>query len=182
VFRRAVSDRHIDGEIMRIRFSIRVLLASAGLVAIGCAALVRPSYFWSGLLCTFAIAVLVSALVAIAYRRGRSRAYWVGFAVFGWGHMLLALGPWLDNYTGEFILTRQLLDRLGYVIGHKVADLVEMPGIWHNLPYAANGGSSTYIYLTYLVSGQSIFTLLIAVAGGLIAQQIYVTRQLLDNN
>ena len=117
------------------------------------------------------MAALAMGAVAIACRRNRSRAFWLGFSVLGWEHMILALAPWFDDHTGELILTRQLLDMLGHALGHDVTEPGAMSGILYNMSWASTGDG--YTYLTYLVSGQSLFTLLIAMAGGFVAQCLY---------
>ncbi len=147
-----------------VQLSIRAVFAVTAFIAVACAALAKPSFLWASALWTLTMAVLAMGLVAIACRRDRSRIFWMGFSLFGWGHMILTLAPWFDDNTGEFILTRQLLDLAGHALGHDVAEITTMPGIWRNLPYASTPGG--YTYLTYLVAGQSLFTLLVATVGG----------------
>ncbi len=51
------------------------------------------------------MALLLAAVVLARYRRGTSRAFWFGFAVFGWGMFLLGTNPWETNLfstRGEF--------------------------------------------------------------------------------
>lgn len=154
------------------QFSIRRSLAVVAFVALSCAALVRPSFFLAGCLWAISLSGLALGLVAVICKKPPDRVFWLGYSIFGWGHMVLALAPWFDDRSGEFILTRQLLDRLGSALGHDVSDTTSMPGIWHNLPYAIDGVH--YGYLTYLVAGQSAFTILIAVAGGFASRFLVV--------
>lgn len=158
------------------QLSIKRALGLVAFFAVACAALARPSFLWAGTLWTLTMAVLGIAFVGTFCCRDCSRAFWFGFSVFGWGHMILALAPWFDDHSGEFIITRQLLDRLGHLLGHEVAELQSMPGIWHNLSWASTSGG--YTYLTYLVAGQSVFTLVVAVVGGLAAQRFYSTHSI----
>jgi hypothetical protein len=58
------------------------------------AALRTASDFWLSALYTFAVGLLLIALVAARFRRGNGKAFWFGFAVFGWGFFLLGYGPW----------------------------------------------------------------------------------------
>lgn len=89
--------------------------------------------------------------------------------------MILALGPWFDNMTGEFLLSRHFLDWVGTLLGHEVASLQTMPGIWHNLIYSYDGSSRGYVYLTYLVSGHSLIALGLALFGGRLGQWFHAT-------
>ena len=89
--------------------------------------------------------------------------------------MILALGPWFDDTTGEFLLTRQLLDWVSVLLGHEVSTLSEMPGIWHDLPWSYDNGSSSYVYLDYLVAGNSLITIGLAYLGGLLGRWFHET-------
>jgi hypothetical protein len=90
----------------------------------------------------------------------------------------VSLAPGLDDLTGEFLVTRPLLDWLGDRLGHNVADPIEMPGIWHNLPYARNQSPApAYVYLAYLVSGHSLIALLVGIGGGSLGSLIYNDRE-----
>lgn len=153
------------------QFHLRTLLGIVAVFAITIPIFTRPSYFVASLLWTAAMLSLAVGSVGAILTKGESRAFWIGYSALGWFHMILALAPWFDDRTGEFIFTRQLLDRLGKFVDHLVADPGTMPGIWRNLPYAANGKS--YQYLSYLVAGQSLFTVAIAVLGGIVARYMY---------
>jgi hypothetical protein len=50
--------------------------------------------FWLSALYTFTMVLLLVAVIAARYRRGNEKAFWFGFAVFGWGFFLLGYGPW----------------------------------------------------------------------------------------
>ena len=54
----------------------------------------------------FALAVL-----AVVYRRGERRAFWLGFALFGWGYMALTAGAWWDRGADRpTLITSLILD------------------------------------------------------------------------
>ena len=72
-----------------MRFSIKRMLAAVAGVAIGCAALLNANAVWAGLLYGVAIIAICAAILGIIYRKGRHRAFWCGFAVFGWASLLL---------------------------------------------------------------------------------------------
>ena len=165
----------------RPQFPIRAALALVAVAGVGWAALVKPSFLWAGVWFTATMTALGLSLVAAAVRRGRARPFWLGFAVFGWGHMVLALGPWFEDATGELIITRQLLELVGPAVGHEVVDPFGQEGIWRylslsNSPRAGMQGYASRtkqsFYYTYIVVGQSMTTLLIATAGGFISQYL----------
>jgi hypothetical protein len=59
-------------------------------------------------------AILAFAILAVVYRSGESRAFWLGFALFGWGYMALTWQSWL-GYGADRpeIFTSIVLDHLG---------------------------------------------------------------------
>jgi hypothetical protein len=84
------------------RFSIRQLLTATALVALGCLALLKSSTLLaSGMLGGVALS-LVAAIVLAIYRSADSRAFWVGFAIFGWSYLLFCYGPIFTNNNGPF--------------------------------------------------------------------------------
>lgn len=79
------------------RFSLRELLLATTFVAIGCYALRWASPWWSIVLFyANVIAIVGGVLVAINWP-GESRAFWLGFAVCGLAHWLLAFHPGFPN-------------------------------------------------------------------------------------
>jgi hypothetical protein len=75
------------------RVSVGGLLAVILFAAIGLAALRASTDLWAGLVNASALMLLGSAILAAILRRGASRAFWLGFAVFGCGYLALASGP-----------------------------------------------------------------------------------------
>src|SRR5262249_16328248 len=61
--------------------------------AIALAALRSASELWASLLFTFAVGCFLVAEPLAVYRRAGRRAYWLGFAIFGWTYLLLGLIP-----------------------------------------------------------------------------------------
>lgn len=156
------------------QLSLAATLGWVGFFAVGCAALAKPTFFWAGLLWSLVMATLGAALLAAIFRTGASRAFWVGFALFGWGHMTLALAPLLEDLTGELIFTRQILDSLARLIGHDVPSLTQTDGIWKRLPLVTT--SRGYVYPAYLVIGQSWLTIVIATCGGFVATYFHARQ------
>jgi hypothetical protein len=94
------------------RVSILGLLAWIALVGVGLAALRSPSPLWANALFSLTLATLIVSALAVAYRRHRRRAFWVGFATFGWAYFLATLGPAPLSQIGPHLLTTALLDIL----------------------------------------------------------------------
>jgi hypothetical protein len=154
------------------RFSLLGLFIAVAFLALGCAAMAKPSYAWASGIWTATMLVLAASLIGCFYGTRQTRAFCVGFAIFGCGHMILSLAPWFDDYTGELLFTRHMLDYVGGKLGHRVAVHEQMPGIWRNLPSSAISESLELAYLAYVVIGQSILTLAVGLLGGLIGRRL----------
>src|SRR5438309_8509092 len=82
-----------------LRFSIAGLMVFIVYAALGLAALANVDDPWYGRVLDDAYYMITVFILAIAtmlavLRRGRSRAIWLGFAVFGWVHLLFG---WPDS-------------------------------------------------------------------------------------
>ena len=99
----------------RPRFSLGTLLLMVLFAGVAFAALKSPSDTWASALFTAAVAVLLVAVLLAVHRRDRGRAYWLGFALFGWVYFILSLVP----ETAPRLATTGLLDALfARVHGH----------------------------------------------------------------
>ena len=84
------------------RFSIRQLLLGTALVAVGCVALRSASPTWVAALLGVVLLVLTAAVPLAIFRQGAQRAWWFGFALFGWLYLLLLAYSWgLDPNTSQ---------------------------------------------------------------------------------
>lgn len=91
-----------------LRFSLAKLLGAVVLVALGLAALVNATDFWVRVSVTLAVLVLLSAIARALYSSDNRRAFWSGFAIFGWGYFVLGfVVP--DSVP---LVTQSLLDHL----------------------------------------------------------------------
>jgi hypothetical protein len=75
------------------RISIRSLMAFVLVAAVGLAALRNASELWAGIMLLFALAAVGVAILGTALSRGRERAGWLGFVVFGGGYLVVSLFP-----------------------------------------------------------------------------------------
>ena len=104
---------------MRVRFTIRGLMALVLLLGFGFAALRGATLGWAVASILIALLALCSATLGAVVRCGSSRPSWVGFAIFGWAYFLLHFGPWAEWTTGyspahftTWAIDRLLLSRL----------------------------------------------------------------------
>ena len=92
------------------RFSILTLMGCVLACGIGFAALRDANPIWASVMGLATLALLGVAVLGIVHRRGRKRAWWLGFALFGGLYHLLAAGPWVADVTRPTLPTTQLLD------------------------------------------------------------------------
>jgi len=105
----------------RPHFSLGTLLLAVLSAGVAFAALKSPSDTWASALFTLAVAVLLVATLGAVHRRERGRAYWLGFALFGWVYLILSLVP----EPAPRLATTGLLDALfARVHGHGHAEQV----------------------------------------------------------
>ena len=81
------------------------------ITAVGLAALRDASEIWAGIMLTLVLLILGTAVFGAIYSRGRQRAGWLGFAVFGWGYFMLAFGPGFSSELGNRLPSTRLLSR-----------------------------------------------------------------------
>jgi hypothetical protein len=73
-----------------VRISIAGLLGFVVAFALGLAALISGTDLWRGVACTLTLAVLLGSVLGIVLRGWRDGGL-LGFALFGWGYLLMAL-------------------------------------------------------------------------------------------
>jgi hypothetical protein len=103
------------------RFSIAGLMGLVVVVAVGAAALRFASELWASVLLMLTLGVLGAAVLACHERTEKNRAWWRGFALFGWGYVLLAMGPWASEAISPHLPTTMGLDAL-YAKMHPAPD------------------------------------------------------------
>jgi hypothetical protein len=77
----------------RPTMSIRTMLVIVAFIALACVALVRANSVWASVMFSSALATLLFAVLAVIFRRGTKQAFWIGFALFGWGYLWMAHWP-----------------------------------------------------------------------------------------
>ena len=68
-------------------------MAFVFVAGVGLAALRNANEFWAGMMLLLALAAVGNAVLGGLFSRGRERAWWVGFAVFGGGYLIVSLFP-----------------------------------------------------------------------------------------
>ena len=102
-----------------VRFSLATLMSVVAVAAFIVAALRFASAFWASAAFTLSVAVLLFSLLAVVFRRDASRAFWVGYLLFGWAYLAIVFGPWFSSNVRDHLLTSKIL---GYT-HNKIASL-----------------------------------------------------------
>jgi len=101
-------------------FSLRWLFGIVSFLAVGCGLLIYASPLLSKLTATLTVVVLLAAVPAAIYHAGDRRAFWGGFALFGFAYLWMLCGTWqsLDGSTAlrERLVTTDLLTRCHEVL------------------------------------------------------------------
>jgi hypothetical protein len=175
----------------RARASIAMLLAYVALVAVGLAALRVSSRLWANVGFSLAVTSLVAAIAGVIYRRGAGRAFWVGFALFGWSYLIMAFGPSPYNAWRDLLVTTPVLVILEDYLQDPLTSTA--PGRLL-VPAAARPRRALFVELTpwshwtatdrsnpfasdsFNRIGHSFFCLAIAIGGGAFCQFLHNTR------
>jgi len=88
------------------RFSLATLLLVLTWTAVVCVGLTIPNRLWSAVVAAISIFSLMTAILAAVYSSGHSRAFAIGFAVFGvcyllWLNRMESYSPQLSRPLGE---------------------------------------------------------------------------------
>jgi AcrB/AcrD/AcrF family len=160
------------------RYNIASMLGAILFVAVGFAALREANDQWDSGLFSLTLGLLLIAVLLAVHRTEARRAFWIGFALFGWGYLSLSL----ISSTEARLITTQALAYLekANILGNRANVMRFVPDLdrlrTHNLSlddllYAtrdysmnvspeeeqlrqANGGSQTLEYVrgSYVVS------------------------------
>jgi hypothetical protein len=128
------------------RFSIRQLLVATALVAFGCLALLKSSSFLAAAMMGTVALVLVAAAVLAIYRAGDLRAFWLGFAIFGWSYLLLCYGSIFNENNSPIGWRRIITGQLATALYDRIyASAAIQPTIAHPTdPFRAPPPSAAY--------------------------------------
>jgi hypothetical protein len=108
------------------RTSIAGLMGIVGVVALGMAAMRSATVLWTAAASTITLALLLTAVVGAIWLRGPDRAYWSGFATFGWAYLLLVNWEWIGGQFGHD-LTSGFLDIAEWAVPKKIVPVSAPP-------------------------------------------------------
>jgi len=181
-----------EGVVSRtIRFSIAGLMGVVLIVAIGLAALRNASDIWAGVIFLVTCGVLALSIVGMICRQEGERAWWLGFALFGWGYVALAFWPSHESGLPQ-LPTIALFERLSANLGVNPQDLVggpraggmaggigpaAMQGGIRSVPVVVlaggGGGGPVARYEAFEQVGHCLSALVFAIVGGTLARILF---------
>ena len=83
------------------RISIAGLLGIVAVIAIWLAGMRSASSLWTTAAATVTFVLLLTALLAGRLLDGTDRAFWAGFALFGWSYLVLVNWDWVGGQFGH---------------------------------------------------------------------------------
>jgi len=86
-------------------FGLRQLFLWTAAIALALVALRGASPGWVAAMMGLALFVLSASILLVVFRRGSQRAYWIGFATFGWLYFLLLGASWQPVEPNSYIDT-----------------------------------------------------------------------------
>ncbi len=94
----------------RVRFTVQRMMGAVAVLSLAIAALRNPSRCLASAIFTLTTFILLASVVCVAYHKGSRRYFWLGFAIFGWGHQFVA--SWTATGSGNppIVLTTALFD------------------------------------------------------------------------
>lgn len=181
-----------------IRFTIAGLLGVILVLGIGFAGLRESSDPCESGLFTLTIGVLLISILAAIHRLGSKRAFWIGFALFGWTYLGLALVPSIES---RLITTKGLASLASRVAGDSVVQGIFGWNSSSNKPPenniafdVANSSQPAPVYVkgtieditvlagvvgsggtteNFVRIGHSLLTLIAALLGGLLSRHLH---------
>ena len=81
----------------RFRFHLGTLVILVLLLGIGFAALRESNDTWDSSIFSITLGVLLISILLAIHRTEKSRAFWLGFALFGWIYYVASLVPSIES-------------------------------------------------------------------------------------
>jgi hypothetical protein len=156
----------------RLRVSILGMIAIIVTLGMAFAALRSASDLWFNALYTFTTVVLLVAVIAARFGHRGTRAFWFGFAVFGWGFFFLEMSPWTSPFVAHGFGPGADEGELGGLNGHLLSSNL----VYFLVPHLRKGTvdleaidkiTANTIGIAHLLS-----TLTLALVGGLVGAVI----------
>jgi hypothetical protein len=156
--------------VRKARLSIAGLMGVVLVASLGLTAFRSATEEWAGATTLVTGGVLVLGVVGAACRRGAERAWWLGFALFGWGYLFLIFG---GTYTSLHLPTTALLEMLRPSRAPSAGGPVGGMGGGTGFPFPP---FSRFPFDAFSQVGQSLFALAFAVVGGLLGVFLFGAR------
>jgi hypothetical protein len=102
----AISPRYAPP--MRAQYSLRSLVGVVVACAIFFAIAIRPPLELGNVALSVTVVMLFASVFEAVFRHGEERYFWTGFAIVGWGYVVLVFST-LFTEIGDHLLTTQLL-------------------------------------------------------------------------
>jgi hypothetical protein len=160
-----------------LRFTLRSLAVAVTIVALTCGVFVGSACCLA-LLTLVVVGIHLTAIIGIIYSSAASRAFWIGFAVFGWTYVVVAFAPEPFN--------SKLLEPPG-VIGPIYGQLRRTAPIdgftksygWGDEQFAQEGGKQVRVVVTGPIVHRTfhlLVSLVFAIVGGFVGNSFYAAR------
>jgi len=151
-------------------------------VAVGCGALINANRLWANSMLAVVLVMLFVGLISWAVLRGQRQAFWSGFAIVGWGYFLLIqTSPSLVDHNR--LLTTTVLRNLHVMVAVEEKRPLEgtptfpmPPGTRGEYTFTALIDGPSPDEQSFSQVGHALWTLILALLGGLLARYFYSTR------
>jgi hypothetical protein len=183
----------------RFRVHIGTLVVAMMLLGVGLAALREPNEIWDHSIFSITLGVLLISILLAIHRTDQTRAFWLGFALFGWTYLGLSLVPSIES---RMITTKTLhfLDSRAFRsspasgglvnVKHRSLDLSFVNSLQQSAHYGHKGntgwvrdaataglGRSSGTTGNIVSIAHSLVTLIAAFVGGLLSHHVFVKNR-----
>jgi hypothetical protein len=133
-----------------LRFNIVSILGVILFLGVGFAALRESNDYWDSGLFTLTLGVLLVSVLLATHRAEAKRAFWGGFALFGWGYLALSAAPSIES---------RLLTTKGFAYLDSIMPLRPLRVSSLVLTGTASGGSGSQIQsVAFTIDGTKFAT------------------------
>lgn len=163
-------------------FSIKGLLAAVTMIAVGLVALLNASPLWDSIIVSLTLLLLLTALLSFACRPSPRRAFWIGFAIFGWGYLILVDSPIVarDLTVRSNLPTNVVLDMLDMALAREF-DMSSVERIPPDVRVLRGAPRQKFARLPHRPSfhhiGHCLWAWLLALVGGFMARHFYLAQE-----
>jgi hypothetical protein len=99
-------------------FSLKALLVATATIALAIAGMLNASLWWASICLSYLFVMLTFSLLAVTFRRGPVRSFWIGFAIVGWTYAAMLYAPGLDRSVGHRLITTKILAKVRPLFGN----------------------------------------------------------------